>query len=453
MLGAFHEQTWDMFQQWIETQSIDLVSIQETHWKYTSEWLQSHYFAVHSGGSEGHSGILCLISKKLCNQHDLAWTEIIPGRLVHIRIHGLRKHIDFISLYQHVHAISRLDQREEIWHQLGCLLTKLPSKHVLILMGDFNTSLQRSCTAVGAPTYLHEGVHCSGPKHRDMSTLLTTLTSHDLCALNTWNTDAGPTYRFGEQHSRIDFICCRRKHADRTAMNVQYLWHFPLLGLTGSQHVPQVCSVLKVWHTPPRTSQSGWTKSQRLELGQQWTHPNERVLQLQQEVLQEITRLPQDGDRLDHVHKALASFQPNSSAPKPAPIHRQDLTPFQLFQTHTKALRALHGMTLRHTFQAWFHTHKRAMARKQMNLVSSIARKQRIQQIYQAADAADQAKDHFRMFQAIRKLAPKQRFQRIQLRSQTGNLLTPAQEADEIQCWFANLYEGKPLKSATQHHL
>ena len=108
---------------------------------------------------------------------------------------------------------------------------------------------------------------------------------------------------------------------------------------------------------------------------------------------------------------------------------------------------------LRTTFQAWFHAHRRTLARKQMNLVSTNARKQRIQQIYQAADEAEQAKDHFRMLQAIRKLAPKQRFQRIQVRSQTGDLLTPEQEADEIQSWFANLYKGQSLTSETQHTL
>ena len=448
--GGLSRADWDMFQQWIETQTIDLVSIQETHWKYTSEWLQSNYFAVHSGGPDGHSGILCLISKRLCNQNDLAWTELVPGRLVHIRIHGLRKHIDFICLYQHVHAITKLEQREEIWHQLNGLLTKLPSKHVLVLMGDFNTSLQGSCSAVGETTYLHDGAQCSGPRHRDMNTLLTTLTSHDLCALNTWTHDAGPTYRFGDQHSRIDFICSRRMHADHTAMNVQYLWQFPLLGLTGSQHVPQICSVLKVWHVQPRPTQPGWTKSQRLELGQQWQHPNERVLLLQQDVLHEINRLPQDGDRLDHVHPALAGFRPHRPPTKPTPIHRHDLTPFQLFQTHTTALRALRGKNLMNIFQAWFHVHKRTMARKQMNTVSTNARKQRLQQIYQVADEAEQAKDHFRMFQAIRKLAPKQRFHRIQVRSQCGNLLTPAQEADEIQRWFANLYEGQALQPDTQ---
>ena len=273
--GGLPAHDWDHLQQWLDHQDIALIAVQETHWRYTSEWLQSRYFAIHCGG-DGHAGVLCLISRRLCSQNDISWTEIVPGRVVHIRIHGKRHHIDFVNVYQHIHHASRMDQRGDIWHQLQNLLSKLSTKNTLVLMGDFNTSLQRRTAAVGSPLYRHGDQLCTGPKHSDSFQMLNLLHTFDLIALNAGCPNKGPTYRFGEQHSRIDFICSRRHHADQTSMNVQYLWHFPLLGLSGAQHVPQICSILKEWHQSPPTPMMGWTRNQRLELGQQWQQPNER---------------------------------------------------------------------------------------------------------------------------------------------------------------------------------
>ena len=169
--GGLPTHAWDHLQQWLDLQDIAIIAVQETHWRYTSEWLQSRYYAIHSGG-EGHAGLLCLISRKLCSQHDISWTEIVPGRLVHIRIHGIRHHIDFVNVYQHIHIASRMEQRDDIWHHLQSLLSKLSTKNTLIMMGDFNTSLQRRSAAVGSPLYRHGDQLCAGPKHSDSFQLM-----------------------------------------------------------------------------------------------------------------------------------------------------------------------------------------------------------------------------------------------------------------------------------------
>ena len=65
-----------------------------------------------------------------------------------------------------------------------------------------------------------------------------------------------------------------------------------------------------------------------------------------------------------------------------------------------------------------------------MKITSAMARKRRLAHVYQVAGEASQARDHFRLYQAIRQLAPKQQFCRIQIRSSDGNIMTPGQEAD-----------------------
>jgi hypothetical protein len=78
---------------------------------------------------------------------------------------------------------------------------------------------------------------------------------------------------------------------------------------------------------------------------------------------------------------------------------------------------------LNHLFEAWFHVARRQAARKRMNQTSKAARKHRLQQIFDKATYAERAQDTFQFYQAIRELAPKQPFQRIQVRSNTGDLL------------------------------
>ena len=333
-----------------------------------------------------------------------------------------------------------MDLRDDLWHSLNSVLNGLSHKHTLVLMGDFNTTLSRKCSAVGSATFTSEGVQCRGPQHTDSHRLQNILTIHDLLALNTWTPQNSHTFQFDDRRSRIDFICGRKHFADKTAMNVQHLWQFPLLGLTGAQHVPQLCSILKVWFPPPAPRAAGWSRSQRMELGRQWTKPNERTFSLQSDILQAVSTLETHGDRLDNVHKVLNSFQPEQTIKTKSPIHQFDVTPFQRFQAHTNALRQLRGHGLHTWFQAWYHVLHRTLARTQMRITSTTARKRRLQQVYAAADQADQAKDHFKLYQAIRELSPKQPFRRIQLRATDGTVLTPHQEADWICQWFTELY-------------
>ena len=77
-----------------------------------------------------------------------------------------------------------------------------------------------------------------------------------------------------------------------------------------------------------------------------------------------------------------------------------------------------------------------------MKSVSKNARKAKLKKIYDAADQAEQAKDLFRMYQAIGKLTPKQTFRIVTLRSDNGELLGPDQAADALCQWFSELYHS-----------
>ena len=445
--GGLTPSGWDFFQQWIACQRLDVVMIQETHWSYTSEWIMENYYALHSGAGTGRAGLLCLVSKALCQMHDLSWHEISPGRLMHLRIHGRDRDLDFINIYQHIHVRDRMDDRQTLWTELQTLLTKLPKRNHLTIMGDWNTSLGTSSTAVGVETYRWQMSRSRGPKHTDAHVFQHILTQFDLFAINTWDSTLGPTYIFGDQTSRIDFVICRRQYSDETSKHVQYLDDFPLNCPTGAHHLPQIASLLKVWHQNFTESPTGWTRAQRLELHRQWTRNPGAADKLHADIRETIDALPRDGNRFDHVHDALNSFQAPQTHQKREEVCKYDITPFQLFQAHSHHLRDLRQPTLGNIFQAWFHVHHRQLARKQMRLTSSQARKQRLNRIYAIAGKAEAAKDHFRMYQAIRELAPKQPYRRIQIRDTDGTILSPTAAADRIQDWLTDLYHDPEADS------
>ena len=272
-----------------------------------------------------------------------------------------------------------------------------------------------------------------------------------MTALNTWSHLHGPTYKFDDRHSRIDFIICRHHLADATSRNVQYLLDFPLIGLSGASHVPLMTSLLKVWHTDVGTQKkTGWTKVHRLELSQQWLHPSTSTLQLQRQVIDSLEQLPMTTHPLDDIHEAMNQFQPTTPNPPRTSIYSAVNSPFRCFQVHSQKLAELHTPNLINIFQAWFHILQRTRARKQMKLASKLARKERLQKIYEAADMAERAKNPFRMYQAIRQLAPKQTFLKVNIRSDTGNLLGPEQAADLICDWFRGLYHSDQVTDSKQ---
>ena len=454
--GGLTQAAWDHFQQWLMMQSLDVIMLQETHWQFSSEWQQGQYYCMHTGVGPRQAGLLTMVSKRLVHQNCISWSEPVKGRLLHIRIHGMRKGCDLINVYQHVHSATRMDDRAQVWHELHDLLSTLPKRNTLYMAGDFNTSLHKRCNAVGLSTYVQDGRRHWGPAHRDEDQLCNLMSVCHIVALNTWRSSLGPTYTFGTQSSRIDYICTKNTLADQMSRDAQYLHAFPLLPLTGSQHVPIVCSVLKAWTPMQHVQQPGWSRAQRKALYIQWTRHDEHARALQRHVESQIALLPDnDADKLNTLHRCLNEIENKtySQSPSTHPF-QHDATPFQEFQTHTTWLRECQFTTdvqLKTLFEVWTHVAKRQKARRCMNLTAKAARKQRIDQIFAQANTAERAQDSFQFYQAIRELAPKQPFKRIQLRSKTGVLLGPPEAADLLRDWFQDLYSAQDSHQVHEH--
>ena len=447
--GGMSTTDWDHFQIWICKQHIDVICIQETHWQFTSEWVQDRYFCVHSSMNKSQAGVLTMISKSICTQNDLSWQEIIPGRLLHVRLFGSHKNTDILNLYQYVHTYKHMTDRQQFWSVLHETMSCLPNRNTWLLMGDLNTSLQTRTAAVGLADYSWQSTRKTGPCHADADNLNNLLNIYNLVALNTWKHTLGPTFQFDQVHSRIDYIFYKRHLTDASARDVHYLHDFPLKGLTGAQHVPLVCNVMKVWTPSPQQAVPGWSRAQRKQLYMQWRARDQQTLRLHETLQQDIAQLPEHAaDRLQEVHRCMNQVTGQSFQQKrPPPVYAHDLSPFRAFQLHTERLRELSRCSATKTvlFQVWHTVSKRLQARRVMNQASKTSRSRRLQMIYDNANKAEAAQDPFQFYQCIRELAPKLPFKRIQLRSDTGELLGPVAAADALQDWFRDLYKAEDI--------
>ncbi|OLQ12435.1 hypothetical protein AK812_SmicGene3653 [Symbiodinium microadriaticum] len=120
-----------------------------------------------------------------------------------------------------------LRKRAHFWQKLASLLSSIPRRHLLLMLGDFNTPLDATCLDIHGPC-VPEAKHSAPADVPDFTALLK---AHQLLALNTHRKDSVGTYKpyLGEDSfTQIDFIFTRGCTADATAKQAWTLKHFPL---------------------------------------------------------------------------------------------------------------------------------------------------------------------------------------------------------------------------------
>ncbi|CAE7560727.1 unnamed protein product [Symbiodinium necroappetens] len=220
-LGGVTPEVYDTFREWLHGScQADIVLLQETHWGFGREdnqWLLDDWIAITSADSSSRfSGVAAFLRRSKFQEDAISRCTWIPGRLLHIRCQGHRAVLDIVVGYQWVwqekdaHKVAR--KRATFWTKLGCLCQGLPTRHLLIMGADFNSTARPISGLVG------RGLHPTTRAHDlDFEALLL---EQKLVLLNTW-TSATPrlsrTFLHGTQSSQIDFVLTRRRHADLEA--------------------------------------------------------------------------------------------------------------------------------------------------------------------------------------------------------------------------------------------
>ena len=247
----------------------------------------------------------------------------------------------------------------------------------------------------------------------------------------------------GKHGTRIDYIMCWKHHSDYTARQCIYLDEFPLLEISGCRHRPLMTTIQRTWITRPSTQDHVWGKKARLALRQQWLQGHIDSDSFNEQVSARLHAGTDWSSPLDSMHKAMNTLSATLHHRKPQNTAHPIAGPCAVFQHHTRYLRQQHDTSLHTVFHSWFHVVHRDRARKLMNITAKNTRKSKQSQIMLQALQAANAKDHFRLYEAIRALAPKQTYKPVTIRSQTGALLAPAQAADHLVEWYTQLYQDE----------
>ncbi|CAE7664507.1 unnamed protein product [Symbiodinium sp. CCMP2592] len=188
------------FMAWCETQTkYDAILLLETHWRETSDYRPS-----------------------------------FADQAQHI---ASKRTVTLIGVYQHVHrpqlgAHKNKEIRGQVWHKLQQLVGAIPTRHMMLIAGDFNSTLQPEYPYVGpaAP---------SRQSHSNYDSAFQALVrDHRLTAANTWHSRPSHTFTAPGVQSQIDYVIVRLQDANRGARYSSPMSGFPVGAHRCTNHLP-----------------------------------------------------------------------------------------------------------------------------------------------------------------------------------------------------------------------
>ena len=419
---------------WLEVQQISIALIQETRWRNAMEWQDSKWIGIHSGDAKESAGVMMLIRKHVISQANLAWQEIVPGRVLHVRLHGRVRHYDILNVYQYTYSKPNLDLRKQILAKLLQTIERLPRRNQFFMGGDFNCHLPRISDLTGTDYYVWQRLRAKETQHADSDVLQNLVVKMGLAALNTWNPRLGPTFvrraSVGSFHSRTDFGFMRATAADGISKQPVNLADFPMLSDTG--HYALLSSVPKTWQAhKSATADARFTYQQRLHArcvrlnnDTSWTD----YVQTTQLCLRQLdlVKQAQDGaDPLQYLRDTMADNY-HCYLPKPSAAATSDriLPRPQVMRKweHYKAFKRPTVFNLRSLFHCWKHWSRFNILDKQQALDLKMLTRQRLETMMQSAQQAADRHDLFGLHKILNQCCPKQRRVRFQLRHSDGRL-------------------------------
>ena len=468
LLSRLHVLTWNagglslaMFDELIllldtsDYAHVSVVIIQETHWKHESTWRASGWSCVHSGcESESYTGILIMVRGKLV-PHDLIRYDVVkPGRLLHVRIpFGPQlqdRSLDGLGIYQYPWDTRKpraqlLEARAGIWKQLDVVLRRLPRRNLLFVCGDLNVQLPAQDRHVGTGIVLRNP---EAQQATDSSAMLQIAVSHDLCAINTWR---GPkqqafTYSMGTARTLIDYIFVRASDADHTAKGCLPLTAFPVAAwrLDG-RHRAIIGSISTQWSARTSSRREPCFDQEALlrAYNQDQTLP---------EVAQRFELLMKSKDNdASLISGSLLQACQQVHPVQPQVRDHQQVDRMQLVRGPItnmwriwRDMRAVRDVTLRSIIRVWRLRVQFRAQKKAVEKASREQRKQRVHGLLAQAEEADRALNARGLYSIVRKLAPKQRYKPLQVKTEKGICMSGREEVAELKRFFGGVFCGTP---------
>ena len=423
---------------WLCHQSYDIIILPETKWSYNRCWEDEKWHYIHSATETPRvGGILIMIAKSLISAENIGYDAVVPGRLLHVRLHYVRHAIDVIAVYQHAETSSHhhIQQREIYWKTLDDLLYRVPHRNQLICGGDFNCATTAKPPWIGTSTFKWKGQHFAGHQHRDMHTLGQLLQRHSLTAANSWSAATGPSYFHGDYAARIDYFFLRLHSCDGISKQAHYLHHADFLPLNQTHHFPLVCTIPKK-HMVFQSKQfaSACSYRQRAHCRHASEQETEGWLALSQEVAHHCNRHLSQAIHsetcIHDLHQDIIPFFQQHFPGKSTVSMRTDQSdvhgPIETKWHHRKCIQVISHQQGIHDIhdclKAWYHWSRfRTLQRLQQRNIRQ-ARARRFATLCTEATAAAQIHDSHTLFQIINRHSPKRQITKARLKTDDGRI-------------------------------
>ena len=365
------------------------------------------------------------IRTALVDRHNFSWNEIEPGRLLHWKGTLGKQQFDILNLYQHALSQHNDEQRQQImrrrqvvWTKLDSTLRALPFRSNVVVLGDFNATLQSFPRVAGM------GIHTGG-QHLDLkqerNELMSMLDRHRLAALNTWGR-RHYTYKHPTGQSQIDYILIRQQLADYMAKGSKPT-KAPIAGWRSSGHELVMASIKLNWQPWKHTTAKLDTRS----MPQPTLEELNAMLRLPLETLQATMKQHHD------------VVVPVPAKPSLRQVHQQVLAVWKnLSRDRLRYART----RMSRLFGAWQLALLKQKAQRELRKIArDRKREQTLAILAKAEEAADQhnAREHYKF---IRMIAPRKQHRRICLRDTQGQLQTAEQEGLQLKEYTEALFDG-----------
>ncbi|OLP78151.1 hypothetical protein AK812_SmicGene41706 [Symbiodinium microadriaticum] len=433
----------------------DVLLLQETHWREHSEYSTAGWHIIGSANvSPQAGGVAIFVADHLCTAEHILHTSPIPGRILHARLALSGATVDIVNVYQKIAASSLQSTekghqpgttnrglRREVWTTLRKLIRGLPSRHVVVVAGDFNTPVKSVNSRVGARADI-----LSSTPPADQGELLDLIHDCDLLHLNSWTRFAKHTFRNGDHASLIDHIFVRHSLGDTISRRAGPIsWQlFPWR--SGGRHSP-VCASIQVPHISALFKRSG---------------PKLRVLD--KVTLAQACRNDADPriwalrDRVSawlHAHQDATVEAVNAELHStaldlfPGKLQHGRIVPWQSEQVGMavrtmwaayRTWRSTAKACSKHIWRAWAAYSKFCKAHRAFRRSTRQAKTAWFKNQVEVMEASARKGDTRALFQLAARFGPKQKRRKLQLRSEDGGILSHAEQADVLHQFYKNLY-------------
>lgn len=423
---------------WLHLHPHDVVVLPETRWGFEKCWSDDAWHYIHSHTTQQKAGgLLIMINRKLIQSEHIGYEVVVPGRLLHVRLHFLSSALDILAVYQHADdsTLAQLQQRHIFWDKLDDFIYNLPKRNQLICCGDFNSALPAAPPWTGTGTFRWNGLQQTGRQHKDMQRFLQILRNNTLTAANSWSAAIGPSYFHSDYAARIDFFLVRLHSCDGATKDAFYLHEAEFLPVNQTHHFPLVCTVpqthVKFHHSQYKPA---CNYRQRLQCRLASLQETEEWLRLSQHVADSCRqRLHQAASQLECIsdwHQDLVPiFQTLFPDKRPLDVTADPplgLTEITNKWHHRRCIRQINhlqgGPTLESCLQAWFHWSQFRKKQREHQRLTRRARLQRFHRLCEEAQDAANTHDAHALFQVINRHTPKRPLQKARIKTADGKI-------------------------------